>query len=229
VKKFGALYEAYKGHYAKMTEEEQPLYKAIYKPNIDTIAANKKLIDEILVGTYRHENQEDWIYHSDGRKVNLANASSGQQEALPMLLILFFIPSGPRKKSCFIEEPEAHLFPIAQKYITQFFAYLYSTKDSDFLITTHSPYILTALNVLIKAGNLSSQTEDKSLLDKIDRVVERQFHVKYEDVAAYTIKDGRIESILNEEYKIIGSSIIDAISDEFEHEYNSLLELENEL
>jgi AAA15 family ATPase/GTPase len=229
IKKFGALYERYKNTYLSLRSDFQ-LEKHEQTDKL-LLTEIDRLIDKILVGKYRYRDREDWIDGGNGQRINLANASSGQQEALPMLLIASTMPFvGSGQLSSFtIEEPEAHLYPVAQKHIIELFALLYNQKDSRFLLTTHSPYILTALNVLIKAGNLSSQTDNEQLLAKIDRVVPRHFHIKYEDVAAYTIEDGEIKSILNQEYQIIGSSIIDEVSDELDYVYNSLLELEDEL
>jgi AAA15 family ATPase/GTPase len=229
IQKFGALYERYKSTYFNLRSDFQ--MEKHEERDKKILAEIERLIDKILVGKYRYYDREDWIEGDRGQRINLANASSGQQEALPMLLIASTMPFvGRGQLSSFtIEEPEAHLYPVAQKHIIELFALLYNQKDSRFLLTTHSPYILTALNVLIKAGNLSSQTDNEQLLAKIDRVVPRHFHIKYEDVAAYTIEDGEIKSILNQEYQIIGSSIIDEVSDELDYVYNSLLELEDEL
>ena len=44
-----------------------------------------KLVSDIVVGEYVYADEQDWIL-SDGKRTNLANASSGQQESLPMLL-----------------------------------------------------------------------------------------------------------------------------------------------
>jgi len=45
------------------------------------------LIERILVGKYRYEDDQDWI-ENQGKRVNLANVSAGQQEVLPMLLAI---------------------------------------------------------------------------------------------------------------------------------------------
>ncbi|WP_029033397.1 ATP-binding protein [Salinimicrobium terrae] len=68
-------------------------------------------------GTYLREKEKDFILHKDNRKVNLSNASSGQQETLPLVTVLkvlnysSFFNGGA---TLYIEEPEAHLFPTAQ-------------------------------------------------------------------------------------------------------------------
>ena len=59
----------------------------------------------------------------------------------------------------YIEEPEAHLFPSAQSLLME---YLIGTLNSDYsnrnlILTTHSPYIMSKLNVFIKAGQLAKK------------------------------------------------------------------------
>ncbi|TON02339.1 hypothetical protein CGH64_26225, partial [Vibrio parahaemolyticus] len=67
-------------------------------------------LTSVVGGDYAYQEDQDWIVAKNGR-VNLANASSGQQEALPMLLVLSTWPlmralgeNGGRSK-LFIEEP----------------------------------------------------------------------------------------------------------------------------
>ena len=73
----------------------------------------------VVQGDYEYKDEQDWLVIKD-KKVNLANASSGQQESLPMLLVLCIYPffrDGRDSSMYFIEEPEAHLFPTSQGYI----------------------------------------------------------------------------------------------------------------
>ena len=223
---FGSHYEHYKSDYDSSASHP------VFFSDIQLIPSVKERVKKILAGEYQHYNQEDWIYnHQTEARVKLKDASSGQQESLPMLLIMSTAPfsiSPDKLTSFFIEEPEAHLFPSAQKSIIDLFSLLYNRRNCNFFITTHSPYVLTAINVLIKAGNIYNSTDNQAKKERINEIVDKQLHIKFEDVAAYTIKDGILESIVNEDLQIIGSSIIDSVSDEFESEYNALLDLEYE-
>lgn len=66
-----------------------------------------------------------------------------------MLIFSFIL----EKTSVFLvlEEPEAHLFPEAQKYIVELIALLCNSTGSSSFITTHSSYILTSINLLMHA------------------------------------------------------------------------------
>lgn len=177
------------------------------------------LIDLILVGKYRHSEGEDWI-EAGGRTVSLSHASSGQQEAFPMLYALSS-QRNQRGASTIIEEPEAHLFPDSQRNVVRLLALLQRRYGTHFLVTTHSPYILTALNNLIIAGEVLER------LGKIETatVVDPNFQLRFEDVRAYAIQDGRLVSILDDESRLIGVNVIDGVSEVLSEEFDALLDL----
>jgi predicted ATPase len=215
IKDFGSEYESIKRFYRIEFEGKN---KKIYdlKKKID------RLVEVVLVGKYKYEDEKDWIEH-DNKKINLSNASSGQQEALPMLLNMSVWPFvlEDRKFTFFIEEPEAHLFPVSQKHIMSLFALIYNHMKHGFVFTTHSPYILTAINNMILAYDIKEEKGEK----KVAKIMDVDFCIKYKDVRAYTIENGELKSILNDKTRLIGSSIIDSVSDEFENVFNKLLEL----
>ncbi|WP_241210766.1 AAA family ATPase [Brachyspira hampsonii] len=89
------------------------------------------------------------------KKIPVDKISSGQQEILWLLNVLLGI-IWLNKKNIFviIEEPEAHLYPNMQKEIIDFIVNFMNITNSNILITTHSPYILTSANNLLYAGKL---------------------------------------------------------------------------
>ena len=74
-----------------------------------------RLIKRILKADYTSESDGEKIYFDDSHWVKLMYGSSGQQEALWILMLAFSIILEKRDAYFIIEEPEAHLFPIAQK------------------------------------------------------------------------------------------------------------------
>ena len=120
----------------------------------------------------------------------------------------------------YIEEPEAHLFPIAQKYIVQIIAFLYNLNNINF-ITTHSPYILTAINNLILAYDVMNSKGE----NVVSEIVSKDLTINFDDIAAYTIEDGILTSIKDKDTRLIGMNIIDSVSDDFANEFDKLLEL----
>lgn len=181
----------------------------------------KPLFRSILAGAPLFSEGEDWIENDQGR-VKLQHASSGQQEALPMLVVLSVWAGVLSEGSGFIiEEPEAHLYPRAQKDIMSLLGLISNEYNLDFLITTHSPYILAALNNLILAGEAREAVGD----DELRKVINPEFTLRFSDVSAYTLVDGELRSILDQDEKLIGINAIDGVSDEFSSEFEALLEL----
>ena len=182
-----------------------------------------RLMQAILKGKYVFDDEQDWIENS-GRRINLSNASSGQQEALPMLVMLSTLPFLPNQKSTFfIEEPEAHLFPKAQRSIVDLFSLLYM-RGQGVVITTHSPYILTAINNLILAGDIVRN--DRSLFDRVKQEIGIGFPIDYDDVGAYFMENGSLQNIKDSETRLIGASLIDGVSEEFAQIFDRLLDLD---
>ena len=66
-------------------EESRYLYDRLIKIISSDV---NKIISEIIGGDYLQEKDGDYIIHNDGRKIKLSLTSSGQQEILPLLLIL---------------------------------------------------------------------------------------------------------------------------------------------
>jgi len=216
LKEFGSLYEnskrLYKDHF--FFRKNNDLYKSILA-----------IIEAIVAGDYEYFDEQDWIV-SKGRRINLANASSGQQESLPMLVVLSVYPflrnmSWGNGSMFFIEEPEAHLFPTSQSHIVSLLSKLYDSTSTQFFMTSHSPYILSAFNNLILAHD--AITEGNLTLEAFEKINGPSSPIKFEDVAAYTINNGVSESIADIEYRMIGGDMLDSVSEHFESVMNSIL------
>jgi predicted ATP-dependent endonuclease of OLD family len=188
------------------------------------------LIKTVLCGQYIHDKGEDFLESEDGRRIGIANSSSGQQETLPLAIILTtlpFITSDRIGKTVYIEEPEAHLFPSAQRNIVELIATIFNYhEESDFqlFITTHSPYILTAINNLLQAG-LIYRNSEQEIIEKLEKIVPRYKALITEDLAAYEVANGKCKNIICSETGLIDAHAIDAVSDELAIEFDNLLNL----
>lgn len=126
----------------------------------------------------------------------------------------------------FIEEPEAHLFPSTQKEFVYVLADLLngnSRRKHTCVIATHSPYLMTAFNNLIQAGETASASEENN-----QKVAERfpvKRRLRFDDVAAFSMKDGRAESIMDDDFKMISAEDLDSASREISDDFNFLLEI----
>ncbi len=215
---FSSVYERLKEQETSSSKEEQG----------KNILLADKLISEILIGKYHHDQKSDYIIHQDNRKVNVTYSSSGQQEILPLVIILkeLLKPDLSNGSTLYIEEPEAHLFPQSQKTITELIINTLNSREDSFqlFLTTHSPYILSSINNLIEANNIAKELP-KAQMNNLTEIVPEELFVNYEDVSAYSVEEGKLKSILDDEVCLISENILDEVSDKISTQYGNLLNL----
>ena len=222
LQRFGAIYESAKKSYSSDRTYES-------KTSQNEIEHH---INEILCGEYQTEKGKEFLMSVDGRKTPISFASSGQQEALPLLVVLLSMPkynrSSAQGMSVYIEEPEAHLFPTAQKKIIEVISMIFNSCEGEpqFFITTHSPYVLTALNNLIEAGLLYDELPEESR-KQLESIVPRYKALNPKQMKVYSLESGYAQSIISDETGLIDTNIIDEVSNELSIEFGNLLDLEN--
>ncbi len=172
------------------------------------------------------KKKEYFLQHDDGRRVWLGQASSGQQEALPLLLVLarsFSRPHG-RGRALYIEEPEAQLFPPAQKDFVELLGRVFRSRrdEMNLVVTTHSPYILTSINNLLQAGKLYRETKARPVhAYRLSQIVPSSFDPG--KVLFYALKGGSASSIMDPETGLIDAAVIDQVSADIAIEFDKLL------
>ena len=165
IKGFGKNYE-----YAKLLfNSEQTKQRQAPSKSFDQMSRSI-IKGEIL------RDKDDYLIKGSSSIVSLSYASSGQQEAVPLLIVLkgeMMKGNNETPKTILVEEPEAHLYPLSQKSIVDIvFDLTRNIKYLGFIIATHSPYILACANngILKNKGiNVSSfLIRDGSSVDIID-------------------------------------------------------------
>lgn len=124
-----------------------------------------------------------------------------------------------QRTNLIIEEPEQNLFPSTQKQLCyKLLNYLKNDLEHSITITTHSPYILYALNNCI----LSSLVENK-IPEKIRQKIECiDSSINPKEISIYEIKDGRIDCI-QQENGLIGNNFFDIQMKEVMDDFYKLL------
>lgn len=183
---------------------------------------------DILGGRVVIEKGAEFLRTADGRLVPFGSLSSGQQELLPLLMMLDSVniplPQG-RRRFVFIEEPEAHLFPAAQSRIIELFAaFAQVSTQNAILLTTHSPYVLSKINNLILAGQLGSKSSP-TIVAATKEIVPEEFWLPPPTVTAYALQDGKAQEIIDSE-ELIDAEYLDKVSGDIAREFNRLLEVE---
>lgn len=129
----------------------------------------------------------------------------------------------------FVEEPEQNLFPISQYDIVRYLVRCLNgakeksgNNDNFMVMTTHSPYVLTSLNYLIKYSDAYSKCDESRKSD-----FDKQLVIPVEDFSAYALGDnGTCTDIVDREYNFISGDYLDSLSDtlnEKESELNDIL------
>jgi hypothetical protein len=175
-------------------------------------------------------HNEDRLLLANGSKITPELLSSGQQEALPLAIVLAYISSlrlsSDYVSNIYVEEPEAHLFPDAQEEISRLISFLQNTSihEVKFFLTTHSPYILSAFNNLIKAGNIVKQ--NPALKDEVCKAIPESMHIDIDRFSAYSLENGKAVNIINAETNLINADAIDGVSETIMENFNKLLDIE---
>jgi hypothetical protein len=219
------------------------------------LTTGRGIIQEVEKGMYRIaggtvgiKDGRPHFVSDDGRNLPLSVQSSGTLELLPMFNVVnqlacfqedIYARTATAKISpiadvsdhsplVYLEEPEAHIFPKTQYDLVKLLAWLANDPVLDFswVITTHSPYILTAFNDLIKAGLIAAERPDR--VTEIEKIIPKQYWIKPSDFAAYAFdgKDGILRPIMDSETKMINGDILDDISSDIADEFGQLLEIQ---
>lgn len=139
---------------------------------------------------------------------------------------------GYKSTQLFIEEPEQNLFPESQQALINFIvlsinnAIQKTGQESSVSMTTHSPYVITALNVLIKAHEAAKIDSEKTL-----GIIPKNSWIPIKDVKAYYIcEDGTLTDIMDREIGMIGGVELDKASEIVEDKLSLLNDIiyENE-
>ena len=124
----------------------------------------------------------------------------------------------------YIEEPEQHLYPTSQArllrdIISQFTFAMNKTGYPGYVVmTSHSPYILTQLNVLLKARKAFLEDKKETL-----KYIPQECILPLKYYSSYFVtQDGRMENMMDNETKLIKGEYLDAVSEITETELNQL-------
>ena len=180
------------------------------------------IVKRILKGEFVHDKDGGKLYVNKNTYSKISFASSGQQESIWILLSLFLVVLERIDALMFIEEPEAHLFPAAQKDIVELLSFLSSAIGTKFLITTHSPYILAAMNNHIYASSVGSKNPDA-----VSKIIPKNSWLPFDRVSGHFISDGTLEDLRDESLMILRAELVDAASSLINDEYDQLFEIEN--
>ena len=222
----GVLKSAFRNHGGF---DEMIANQKLAKPNEDYSAlylASLKA-EKILKANYKVVGEQEILMISNPERnieISLGNASTGQQEVLRILQdIILILSNRTTIAHRVIEEPEAHLFPTAQKYLLELLVLMANETHSQIFITTHSPYVLSVLSNLLYAKKISDlgaasigEIEEKAGMNHKTWLDKNQF-------AAYTMDKGEAKSIFDRNNTgLIDQNYLDKVSEDLGREFQVL-------
>ncbi|EPJ2016981.1 AAA family ATPase [Campylobacter lari] len=126
----------------------------------------------------------------------------------------------------FIEEPESNLFPINQMNMAYYLASLRNAKNKpNIMFSTHSPYILTALNNILYASTIKTKLRNDEQ-NSIYEIINKENIFNHKDFIAYKLENGKSYSIIDKATMLIDAEYIDTASSEIMDDFNKIAELD---
>ncbi|MBR0282612.1 MAG: ATP-binding protein [Oscillibacter sp.] len=172
---------------------------------------------KILGGKYRSVNGAENLVLPNETLIPLRHASSGQQEAVWPLNLMFYYLLEEKKTFLVFEEPESNLYPDSQRTMGELLA-LFRNAGNQVMVTTHSPYLLGTFNYLL----MGSQCESAGLADGLRETLEKEYQLTPDywlspgRTDAYFVSGGGMENAVTDAdgVRMIRNELIDAVSED---------------
>ncbi len=181
------------------------------------------LTKRILKGRYTVSDGEERIWVDGRHYVKMNFASSGQQEIVWILNLLFYYLALKKQVLFIIEEPESNLFPESQKWVVELISMVIGAGNA-LILTTHSPYVLGTVNNLLYAGVIGPLFPEK-----VSSVISSCKWIDFRECTALFVENGRVADCMDAELKQIDNSLLDQISHGINREYDELFAIEHEI
>ena len=127
-----------------------------------------------------------------------------------------------------VEEPELNLFPESlMQVLSSLVAINASSAQNMLVFTSHSPYSLAILNMLVMGAKLYQRANEADRAE-IERILPHKYHLNENDVAAYRLSSKEEDycvSIISPNTGMIAKNDLDSCSDEINRTFNQLYRL----
>ncbi len=169
----------------------------------------------ILKGTYGPADDKKSLFNqlTGAGSEPLLVASAGEQNALRILQDIFNTVLYKEGMFRVIEEPEASLYPTAQKELIESIALMLKLVECQVVLTTHSPYVLTVLQTLLRAKQAIQK--HPTAAERIAALAPERCWLSVEDIAVYQLKDGVSHSLIDAESEEILRNPLAALLTQF--------------
>jgi predicted ATPase len=184
-----------------------------------------ELVIPFLAIEYLHVEGRDLIkIPSREEPLMLSETASGIQSVTPLLVLLEHLSRHTEQAQSFIiEEPELNLYPTAQQGLLNWLVEKCTKGENDLTITTHSPYILSHLNLLLYAYQVVEKHPDRR--EAVAAIVPEASWINPKEFACYQVENGGVQSLVDEELGLIDNNELDGLSGDAADAFDNLIRL----
>lgn len=206
IKDFGSLYEKARNKYNKI--------------DID-----------ILNIRVSFDNKGDKVYlNEDNTELDLSQTSSGIQSIIPLWTVFNQYAENKKRQMLVIEEPELNLFPTTQYLLIDWImSKMKQSNSGSIVITTHSPYILSVIDNLILAQDITVKKRNRNTFLKVKELIPSMGLIKFGEVSSYFFNsNGHVIDIRDIESRTIGAEYIDEASNKLGYIFDELCKIDQD-
>ncbi len=191
--------------------------KVFWEEFLEATKVRQPVDYDCLKVTYLNEDGGHFITHK-GITLPLSKSASGFKSTVPLLLVVDNDKNRVYTTLMYlIEEPEISLFPETQYNLVKHLVEKSNEKGFSLVVSTHSPYILSAVNNLIYAHTVGA---------KESKIIDEKYWIDPKDVTAIMLTaDGKKEDLMDYELKQLKAEKIDEVSNKINDEYDQLSDL----
>lgn len=218
-------------HIEDISFQKRNLYlNLIYRPLLDELKEKGALNEDILNNDqYKGQLTEALTQlTTEYRKLRAKISVEKFPQRLEQIIMLEENITKPHYSSIIIEEPEQNLFPQTQEKLLYYFLRLMDKNRDKLIITTHSPYILYALNNCMLGWLVKDEIESEEDLEALRF---RESWVDPSKVSVWEIREGHIMGInkhenctIQDEDGLISSNYFDRIMKNITSDFTELLQ-----
>ena len=195
----------------------------------------QRIAKDLIKGDYQNENGVESICVDEKNTISLGNASSGQQESIRIIQDLIYLLCTNLDATRFIEEPEAHIYPEAQKLLIELLVLVANHCNTQMIVTTHSPYVLSTFNnmlyyskVLKAHPSKREEIERHFLSETLNTANDEFLGINADNFNAYSLNTNRevyCQSIKDNKTKLIGDNFFDEETEKLNEDFAFLYNL----
>lgn len=158
------------------------------------------------------------------RLLPLQACSSGLQSVLPLVMVIDYALQIGCFNAFVIEEPEQNLYPTNQRELMHFLLER-TDRVANTIITTHSPYVLSCLNVMILAWRIINEFKEGA--DSLSEIYDG-IYLNDKMMSVYALDpdaESYCTNLIDEQTHLIGINGLDAVSEVIGDDYDRLYRL----